>query len=264
MRKFFMLALTAAAVGMASVGSLGCSSGDGSGGSGGGNGGEGGSGGGNGGNGGNTSSTGTTSSTTGTTSSTTSNTTGADCEGVLMNPNDCGNCIIDQCCTELAQCGKDAECNDCLSNPNADPAACDANAQLGAVFDCAGTLCSDVCGGGGGAEPACDAPATSPSAGACVTLNANNKCNPVTNEGCDTAAGAACDANNNGFECYPSQNVHAICEACGSAGDGEYCKPGMTCVGKCARYCCEDTDCGTGKCTKNVFADANVGFCEAL
>ena len=261
MRKFFTLALMAAAVGVASMGSLGCSSGDGSGGSGGGDGGSGGSGG----DGGGTTTSGTTSGTSsGTTgSTTTSNTnTSADCTGLIENPNECGTCIIDQCCVELQACANDAECNGCLAGMG-DPAACDANSQLTAVNDCGSALCSDVCGGGGGAEPACDAPATSPSMGSCVTVGGAIECNPITNEGC-ADPGSACDASQDGFVCFPDGNVQALCEECGVSGS-DYCQPGMTCVGKCARYCCEDTDCGTGKCTKGSFAgSADVGFCEAL
>ncbi|MBK8256255.1 MAG: hypothetical protein IPK82_26760 [Polyangiaceae bacterium] len=250
MRKFLMLALFAAAIGAGT----GCDGGgDGSGGKAG-SGGSGGSGG------------GTTSSTTSSTTTTTSTGTGTtqNCDGLLPDPNDCGLCVQDQCCAELVACTDDAECNDCLTNPDADPNVCAANSHLTAINDCAAALCSDVCGGGGGAEPACDAPATPPSMGACVTIGtpAGNECNPITNEGCDGAAGAACDASQDGFTCYPDGNTQDLCMECGVSGS-DYCKGGMTCVGKCARYCCDDADCGTGTCTKGGFADPNVGFCEA-
>ena len=260
MRNLFTLALLVASVGVASMGTIGCGDG-GSGGSGGGDGGSGGSGGSGGDGGSGAATTGTTGGTTGTTGGTTSSTGNLDCTGQL-DGSDCGNCVEGNCCLELTACAEDAECFDCLSNPDADPNVCNTNAQLGAINECAGALCPDECGGGGGAEPSCDAPATSPSMGSCVTIAGGNECNPITNEGC-TDPGAACDASEAGFTCYPDGNVQALCDECGVTGS-DYCMAGMTCVGKCARYCCEDTDCGTGKCTKGVFADAAVGFCEAL
>ncbi|MEZ4301708.1 MAG: hypothetical protein R3B70_42630, partial [Polyangiaceae bacterium] len=104
--------------------------------------------------------------------------------------------------------------------------------------------------------------AVSPSAGSCVVVGGANECNPVTNEGCDTAAGEACDVSADGFVCYPDGNTQSLCDECGVTGS-DYCLGGMTCVGKCAKFCCDDGDCGTGTCTKGGFADPAVGFCEA-
>ena len=83
-------------------------------------------------------------------------------------------------------------------------------------------------------------------------------CNPVTNAGC--AAGEECDGdvdNSNdliGFICYPPPNTAKVCDTCDDM-NGPYCGGGLTCVGVsattsvCARFCCSDADCGTGKCT---------------
>lgn len=83
------------------------------------------------------------------------------------------------------------------------------------------------------------------------------ECNPITNEPCNTAAGEACDISNSmdgaflGFVCYPAPNEKALCEAC-DGGNGPWCQGTMTCAGsKCARFCCDDGDCGTGTCVKD-------------
>src|SRR5262249_31534483 len=47
--------------------------------------------------------------------------------------------------------------------------------------------------------------------------------------------------------------TEAVCAACDNA-NGPYCKRGNTCEAnsnaQCAKYCCDDTDCGPGKCFK--------------
>jgi hypothetical protein len=126
------------------------------------------------------------------------------------------------------------------------------------------TASSSGSGGSGGGQnslpPAlCNPPAESPSAGACVTLGGKIECNPITQEPCDVAAGEACDTNLlvDGFACYPTGNVHAVCEACSQVL--QFCQPGLTCPelvaegsqaeGQCAKYCCDDNDCGpSGMC----------------
>jgi hypothetical protein len=108
--------------------------------------------------------------------------------------------------------------------------------------------------GGGPEQLGCNAPAVSPSAGACVTVAEPIACNPVTNEGCEEPAGSTCDANSEGgFSCFPPPNDVALCEAC-DAMNGPFCAPGSTCSGQagttCARFCCADTDCDDGTCIK--------------
>ena len=133
---------------------------------------------------------------------------------------------------------------------------------------------------------ACDAPAVAPSKGACVTLSmggtgggggaggggtaAKIECNPVTGAPCTT--GQACDTvyadgKVAGFQCYDPPNDVKICGAC-DGGNGPFCENTLHCQGtSCQRYCCDDGDCGTGKCTKvemNVplfAATPDMGIC---
>ncbi len=205
----------------------------------------------------------TTSSST--TSSNSTSSSGGNCDTSGIDPT-CGACLDGACCPELGACQADPECLDCISNSNADPNVCGANALYGAIDACVQASCSAECIGGGPGTPACDAPAVSPSAGACFGAldPANGKpCNPVTNEGCDAAAGEACDVNQNqdGFECYTASNTEALCDPCGNAANGNYCQGGMLCFDTCAKYCCDDGDCGTGTCDKTLLPDPNVGIC---
>ena len=97
---------------------------------------------------------------------------------------------------------------------------------------------------------------------ACVRIDGGDiQCDPVTNAGCDTGAGEACDVSQGGFQCYPDGNVHDLCETCSTNGD--YCQAGMTCFNQCYRYCCTDDDCGpNGTCSLDVAAfAAPVGLC---
>lgn len=231
MRSFWMLALFAAA-----LTSTGCDGG-GTGTGGGGAGGAGGSGGG---------------------ATTTSSTTTLNCDGLIENPNACGLCVEGQCCAALQDCLQDDACSVCFDPLNEDP-ACETNALIQTLQACITSSCSDDCVTG--SDPVCDAPEVAPSMGACVVVDGTDiKCNPITNEGCDTAAGEACDGTMvQGFQCFPDGNTQAVCEPCGDA-DG-YCLPGATCVGQCAKFCCDDGDCGTGTCKKGDFGDPDVGYC---
>jgi hypothetical protein len=103
----------------------------------------------------------------------------------------------------------------------------------------------------------CDAPASPPSKGACFPIGPDTgTCNPVTNEGCKE--GETCDGGPKGFECYPPPNDSKICESCNNQG-GPFCGAGLACVsGKCAKYCCDDTDCGGGSCNKEEGAPLGV------
>lgn len=207
------------------------------------------------GSGGATSGSTTAKSTTGamvTTSTKASSSSGTpDCTGLGEGFGDpCGPCLETNCCAELVVDGG--------TGMDPDLVAC---AQASCDAECFPPPTAPF-------PIECTVPTPSPSVGACVTLDAKNTCNPVTNEGC-TAAGAACDGNGDGFECFPDMNTHAICDMCGSASsDGNYCQPGMTCVAQCAKYCCDDGDCGTGKCTKTIdsmpiFPTATgLGICE--
>jgi mono/diheme cytochrome c family protein len=101
--------------------------------------------------------------------------------------------------------------------------------------------------------PECTAPTTSPSGGECVA-HGRFECNPVTNEPCNTRAGEACDVYGfDGFKCYPAPNDRPICQACDET-NGPWCLGGSTCLGVdgCAKYCCDDGDCGGGTCQKTM------------
>ncbi len=112
-------------------------------------------------------------------------------------------------------------------------------------------------------KPACDAPAVAPSKGACFT---GRGCNPVTAFGCQQGLGCVL-GDDDAYHCFASSVTCAIspsvvwcddatnfvdlCGACpNGSGNGPYCAPTMACLttGRCARYCCDDDDCGGGSC----------------
>lgn len=225
MQKFFSFALVFAALGVASIG---CGSGGGSSSGGGGAGGSTDTG-------GTTTTTTTTSMSTTTPTMTTSSMTSTDCKGIAPQgpAGACPTCSEGSCCAELAACNAVGGCVDCVYNG----VGCDALAttdEADALYACLDTSCATDC------QPP-------------------SNCNPVTNEGCNAAAGEACDfAQWGSFACYPAPNDNAICTACGSA-DG-YCQGGMTCAGTCAKFCCDDGDCGTGKCDSTNTGGV-VGIC---
>jgi hypothetical protein len=98
--------------------------------------------------------------------------------------------------------------------------------------------------------PACDAPALSPSAGAC--FSGKGQCNPVTGAPCTSNGGQSCDLGERGLACFAIAEPASICSPC-DAVRGPLCGPGLTCLqadtsmgpGLCARYCCDDGDCGS-------------------
>jgi len=117
-----------------------------------------------------------------------------------------------------------------------------------------------------GYMPACDAPAIAPSAGSCFMLGLDNKCNPVTNVDCLEA----CDTPDSGetFQCYTTSTHKMLCEEC---DESTFCVGGLACPvqqgwpggNHCARYCCDDADCGSGKCVKEgiQISGGAVGLC---
>jgi hypothetical protein len=158
---------------------------------------------------------------------------------------------IDPVCNIAAQ---DAGAPDAASDAASDAAAdADMDAAMdGGVADGGGT----DSGGGGG------------SGGACVTIDdAGILCNPITNYPCKADAGEACDFSQNGFQCYPPppDNTAALCASC-DVQNGPACLPTSTCLptangNECARYCCDDSDCGNGHCDKTTFGSDPIGFC---
>lgn len=116
-------------------------------------------------------------------------------------------------------------------------------------------------GGGwdGGTEP--DAPLLdgNPS---CVPLN--SVCHPITNEGCDTAAGEACrfDALMGTLGCFPGPNTVPPGKICDQTS--RFCQYGYFCGAsiRCEKICCSDDDCPDGvPCTPIISLIGNIGTC---
>ena len=164
---------------------------------------------------------------------------GPDCSTFFKMPSECGKCAEAQCCTELQACKANAGCNACLTDPNVDPATCSMGMPktlLAAISSCQDAKC----------------------AGPCTPVS----CNPITNEGCDAAGGEACDHSSSGFSCFPPPNDVVQCDACDEKA-GPFCEVGHTCLpdGACAAYCCDDGDCGKGKCDKTIIGNVDIGVC---
>lgn len=124
-----------------------------------------------------------------------------------------------------------------------------------------GTAPSTVGGGGGG--------------GAAAT---GDTCNPVTGTGCP-ADGSTCDMDSVSgyFTCFPPPNAVTVCGSCDVTA--QFCGDRASCViatgaktGSCFRYCCTDSDCGTGATCNTALAVTllnpsdptdKVGFCVA-
>ena len=172
----------------------------------------------------------------------------ARCEKATWLLNACAACAMSACCDEAAACNKSADCPSCFANPSCSQL----DSSLKDLHKCLEAYCAEAC-----VPPAllpqCDSPPTPPSGGACVALGEGIACNPVTGVGCDAAKGEACDRHSvKGFVCYPPppSNEQKLCDACSNSLG---CANGLTCIqGKCAKYCCDDADCGTGQCVKTL------------
>ncbi|MBM4358635.1 MAG: hypothetical protein FJ096_11065 [Deltaproteobacteria bacterium] len=124
--------------------------------------------------------------------------------------------------------------------------------------------------GGGPASSSSSAQASSASGSASSSSGGGFAvfCNPVTSEGCTPEK--TCDATTDDtFECLATgEMASGVCGLCDNA-KGPYCGPGSACLvsGKCARFCCDDGDCGTGKCIQvdddgvPLYAGVDVGLC---
>ena len=96
-------------------------------------------------------------------------------------------------------------------------------------------------------------------------------CNPLTNEGCDSTAGEACEYGiEQLFVCYPAPNDAEEGAACDWA-NGPFCKATLTCdspsdvdtVGVCRRHCCDNTDCkATETCEATDAEYGAIGICR--
>jgi hypothetical protein len=186
------------------------------------------------------------------------------CHRIFDYPVACSDCVEEHCCEEAAACAADFNCKECVQSPA--NGICPQPQTAAPFTRCIEAHCVTVCPAPDVAifaDADCHAPAKSSSGGACGAVGSPNQCNPVTNDGCDADAGAACDvsdvtATGTGFTCFPSENIHELCEPCLYGGDA--CRPGMTCVGRCARYCCDDSDCGSaGECDKKYIFDLYFG-----
>lgn len=112
------------------------------------------------------------------------------------------------------------------------------------------------------AGPSCNPPSTPPSAGTCIPMGEVFTCNPVTNEGCDTAANWACDYHKEEkvFRCFEPPNLPGACQQC----PNYICAPGYGCHSSkvCAKYCCTDEDCGAdGTCDFGWGSGNPPGLC---
>jgi hypothetical protein len=146
----------------------------------------------------------------------------------ILDPGDCDTCVQGYCCQELADCYADQEClygclygfypvdPDCSMPPSQVP--------FQAMVACMNTSCATACA-------------------------MTDGCNPVNGSGCPDDV---CDADYPGvYECAVNDGtLSKLCEACDNV-NSPYCGAGLHCYpssSTCARFCCTDADCGTGRC----------------
>lgn len=188
------------------------------------------------------------------------------CDGLLLDT-PCLDCVATNCCAQVSDCLGDTRVGGCADCVAGDKASC--GDMWTTLYQCGEAACSEECA----PElqyPSCDAPATPPSGGSCVSVTGNVKCSPITNEGC--SAGEACDYHTGFFECFEA-GPRTLCEPCGEA-EG-FCAAGLSCwevllfepdgiaiENRCAKPCCDDGDCGSGVCTVKVKVDGSeAGLC---
>jgi hypothetical protein len=101
----------------------------------------------------------------------------------------------------------------------------------------------------------------------CGGLVGYSLCDPVTGWPCDVAASETCDFSGatGRFQCFPAPNTAVFCEACGFGRPA--CGAGFTCNldDFCERFCCADSDCGIGRCLRDVYGKpdvAAIGYCQ--
>lgn len=165
------------------------------------------------------------------------------CGSAIPMANACGMCVESSCCAQITACNAIPNCIACAFDSSTDPAKCmDAalTAAIDAINTCEGTCCQDIC---------------------------SPPCNPVDNAGCSAANMEACDVDlgtGMGYTCFKTTMGAALCQMCDEM-NGPFCGPGMTCLsdGSCAAFCCDDKDCGTGKCDKTMLPnnEATLGVC---
>lgn len=162
------------------------------------------------------------------------------CGGPMISVQ-CDPCLQEHCCQEVSDCLDDQTCNFyCMFGTLPSEPICN-QGKTATVFEgmksCLTTHCSTEC-------------------------SAKSYCNPVNGTaGCvSPSATVACEMAFPGiFVCYDmGLPPAALCQPC-NLYTGPLCDDGLRCdltSGLCARYCCDNTDCGTGYCEKNQ----NVAF----
>lgn len=156
-----------------------------------------------------------------------------ECDGSYISAS-CDACLRANCCQEVSDCEADEDCWWGCFYGIMPPAPYCTTGDVGELFqaistclraDCA-TACSDT-----------------------------RYCNPVTHVGTLPVCalpGSQCELVFPGmFACTEPYGIPAqLCQPC-NFSNGPYCGSGLRCdIGsmKCARYCCTDADCGTGRC----------------
>ena len=105
----------------------------------------------------------------------------------------------------------------------------------------------------------------------CGPRAATFSCNPVTNEGCVTRKGEACDDDEDGgYRCYPAPNEVKEGGECNDR-DGPSCEARLACDngrnggpnGICRRLCCSAEECGSEKLCEAIDPEfGSLGFCR--
>lgn len=169
---------------------------------------------------------------------------------------ECATCLETSCCDALRDCTINEDCRACVAGESSF-AACGEVATVVALRSCVGGQCDATCRPGGEPiqglpTPDCEHPPGLPSGGRCFQkgdLAGRIQCNPLSNDPCDGAAGEACalDPGLDAWHCSATGHHQPTCAPCGLLDGG--CAPGHVCLdGACYRYCCDESDCGTGVC----------------
>jgi hypothetical protein len=162
-----------------------------------------------------------------------SSSAGPTCSGQYFSAT-CDGCLRESCCQTLSDCDEDGACiNYCAFGVLPSPPECNSpptSTLFQSLTECLKTTCAGPC------EPP-------------------DRCNPVTNAGC-APDGSQCDLVYPGmFVCFApfGATPGALCAPCDNL-TGPFCGPGLRCHAgskTCARFCCNDADCGTGRCELN-------------
>lgn len=163
------------------------------------------------------------------------------CTGIFDPAGTCDTCAQASCCQEASDCKANGTCyNVCLGGywPLDKSCTTEAVKQVtDKLTTCLATSCS----------PGCDP---------------IDNCDPILATGCGPST--SCELFVPGvFGCLAplGPGLAKVCETCNLFLD-PICGPGMHCfpvapgTSQCARYCCDDADCGTGKCV----VDQTVAF----